>query len=48
MQQRNGVPCSGTPNESSVKSCACTVLNYLIDTMGIKCNRIVLWDNVIG
>lgn len=35
--------CRGTPNEKSVQACACTVLNYMIDTMGIENNRIILY-----
>ncbi|OAO12971.1 serine protease family S09X [Blastocystis sp. ATCC 50177/Nand II] len=40
--------CGGTPNEKSVQACACTVLNYMIDTMGIGNNQIILYGHSLG
>ena len=36
----------GVPSEKSIEACACTVLNYMIDTMGIGSNQIILYPFV--
>ena len=43
MLYKRKLTCRGTPNEKSVQACACTVLNYMIDTMGIGNNQIILY-----
>lgn len=43
MLYKMKLTCRGTPNEKSVQACACTVLNYMIDTMGIGNNQIILY-----